>query len=165
MYRKVFVPIAALLLSLPAFADDNSGIYLFGALGQTQTSTSQPESNLFFAGYQFNNNWGIEAGNVNLGQLPALATASATSIFAVKYWNVSEFGKASRFSFLTKIGAAKVTTKLTPTFSKSGVAYGVGGAYKIDEEWDMRIEATSLKTGNANENRIAVLSLGLSYLF
>ncbi|MHB1115448.1 outer membrane beta-barrel protein [Sideroxydans sp.] len=160
-----FASTAALFFAMPSFASDNSGLYIYGALGQSQTSAPQPESNQFFVGYQVSNNWGIEAGNTNLGQLPALASASATSIFAVKYWNIREFSKESRFSFITKIGASKVTTKLTPSFSKSGVAYGIGGAYRIDDEWSMRIEGTSFKTGNVTEARVSMLSVGFSYLF
>ena len=182
-------------ISAAATAGENSGVYIFGAAGQSQKSTITNENQdafSLFAGYQFNRKWAIEAGYIDLGASTysgnitvgtATGTAnlstksSAASLTAVRTWNVPDDFGNNGFSFLAKFGVAEVRSSATgsisiPTFfsaaqsySKNGVTFGLGGKYDFDQNWSIRADADSYDSGQFAYGRIPVYTLGLSYKF
>ena len=182
-------------ISAAATAGENSGVYIFGAAGQSQKSTITNENQdafSLFAGYQFNRKWAIEAGYVDIGASTysgnitvgsATGTAnlstksSATSLTAVRTWNVPDNFGNNGFSFLAKFGVAEVRSSATgsisiPTFfsaaqnySKNGITFGLGGKYDLDQNWAIRADADSYDSGQFAYGRIPVYTLGLSYKF
>ncbi len=195
---KMFLMILVLCsfgISNPATADQDSGVYIYGAAGQSQQSSitkGNQDAYMFFLGYQFNSKWAIEggyvdlgassySGNISVGGVTGTANLSsksnATSLTAVRSWNVSDTFGNNAFSFLAKFGIAQVKSSASgsatiPTifsasdsYTKKGVTLGVGAKYDFDQNWALRIDADSFDTGQYAYGRVPVYSVGLSYKF
>ena len=178
-----------------ATAGQDSGVYVFGAAGQSRKSTITNENQdafSLFLGYQFNAKWAIEGGYVDIGTSSysgnisvggATGTAnmstksSATGLTAVRTWNVPDNFGNNGFSFLAKFGIAQVRSSASgsatiptifsasPDYSKKGVTFGLGARYDVDQNWAIRADADSYDTGQAAYGRLPVYTLGLSYKF
>jgi OOP family OmpA-OmpF porin len=122
-------------ISSVAKADENSGMYIYGAVGQSQnanpTSESQ-DSYMGFLGYQMNSKWSIEGGYVDLGKTSYSGTVTsggvtgtlnlttkskATTLAAVRTWVVPDYFGNNSFSFLAKFGIAQVKSTVDGTVS------------------------------------------------
>lgn len=182
-------------ISCSATAGQDSGVYIYGAAGQSQQSSitkDNQDAYMLFLGYQFNSKWAIEggyvdlgassySGNVSVGGVTGTANLSsnsnATSLVAVRTWNVSDTFGNNAFSFLAKFGVAQVKSSASgsatiPTifsasdsYTKRGITVGVGAKYDFDQNWALRIDADSFDTGQYAYGRVPVYSVGLSYKF
>src|ERR1039457_3201777 len=134
-------------ISSAATAGENSGVYVYGALGQSQQSNLNNENQdayMLLLGYQVNSKWAIDGGYVDLGasNYPGsnLSTISgATSLTAVRTWLVpNDFGN-NPFSILAKFGIAEVKSTLSGSgsvsYTKKGVTFGLGAKYDFDQNW------------------------------
>lgn len=182
--------LCSLGISYSATAGQDSGVYVYGAAGQSQQSSitkDNQDAYMLFLGYQFNSKWAIEGGYVDLGStsysgnVSGLANLSsksnATSFNAVRTWNVSDSFGNNAFSFLAKFGVAQVKSSASgsatiPTifsasdsYTKRGITVGVGAKYDFDQNWALRIDADSFDTGQYAYGRVPVYSVGLSYRF
>jgi OOP family OmpA-OmpF porin len=145
---KLFVGILVLCslgISGSATAGQDSGIYIYGAAGQSQQSSitkNNQDAYMLFLGYQLNSKWAIEGGYVDLGSTnyPGNVTvggvtggtanlsskSNAASLTAVRTWNIHDSFGNNAFSFLAKFGIAQVKSSASgsatiPTiFSASG---------------------------------------------
>ena len=164
-------------ISSAATAGENSGVYVYGALGQSQQSNLNNENQdayMLLLGYQVNSKWAIEGGYVDLGttNYPGsnLSTISgATSLTAVRTWLVpNDFGN-NPFSILAKFGIAEVKSTLSGSgsvsYTKKGVTFGLGAKYDFDQNWALRLDADSFDTGEYTFGRVPVYSVGLSYKY
>lgn len=146
---------AALLLSsvvaAPAFAADN-GVYAGVTLGRSHTGTpsgtaltkSSDTVYGFLAGYQFDQNWGVEAAYGGAGKF-ATATnsgkADALSVVAIGTMPMSDtlslYGKLGYASTKTSIsgGGATGATRGAATYGL-GLQYNVSPAVGIRFGWD-----------------------------
>jgi len=182
-------------ISAAATAGEDSGVYVYGAAGQSQQSTitkDNQDAYMLFLGYQLNSKWAIEggyvdlgttnySGNVSVGGVTGTANlstkSSATSLTAVRTWNVPDSFGNNAFSFLAKFGIAQVKSSAsgsatTPTifsvsdsYTKRGATFGLGAKYDFDQNWALRIDADSFDTGQYAYGRVPVYSVGLSYKY
>ncbi len=170
----------ALLVSSPAFAGD---IYVAGSIGQSDFGSSSDKDNIdrTFAslglppisstldtkgtgiklqlGYQFNPNFAVEGGYVDLGKTSYSANVRGGNInISIKAsgFNVAAVGIVpinESFSLFGKIGA--INGKVEPSVSASGVGgsavvstsstnwsanYGFGGVFHVSKQLGIRLE-------------------------
>lgn len=196
LFRVFFITSALVVLSSgSATAGEDNGVYVYGAVGQSQQSSitkDNQDAYMLYVGYQFNTKWSIEGGYIDLGSTTysgnvsvggATGTANlssksnATSFTAVRTWNVSDTFGNNAFSFLAKFGIAQVKSSASgsitiPTifsasdqYTKRGVTLGVGAKYDFDQNWALRIDADSFDTGQYAYGRVPVYSIGLSFKY
>lgn len=178
-----------------AAAEQDKGLYIYGAAGQAQQASitqNNQDAYLFYLGYQLNSKWAIEGGYVDLGATSypgnitvggATGTANLSSksngasLSAVRTWRITDnFGNNS-FSLLAKFGVAQIKSSATGTasiptifsttssYTKRGVTLGVGAKFDFDENWALRIDADTFDTGQYAYGRVPVYSMGLNYRF
>lgn len=158
-----------------AIAGENSGVYIYGAAGQSMTSQglTNPQAFMLLLGYQFNQKWAVEGGYTDIGDITNYAKETATSLTAVRTWNVPDYQGRSAFSIFAKFGIAQVKTKddpsvasiISPSNKKKGATLGLGAKYDFDDNWSGRFEVDTFDTGRNDLGRIPVYSLGLGYKF
>lgn len=133
---------AALLLSsavaAPAFAAD-SGFY--AGLNLSRSSVSTPSGTVLtkkndtvygvIAGYQFNQNWGVEAQYTGAGKFATTTSSGKADTFSVAA--IGTMPISDTFSLYGKLGFASTKTKVSGTgatgASRSAATYGLGVQY------------------------------------
>ncbi len=187
---------AALLAPAPALAQDNSYVYGGASFGQStgninaagmaayQTNGAVPPLGLnsldrdrqdtayrLFLGYQFNRNWGLEAGFFNLGKFnyhatttPAGALDGEVKIQGASMDVVGTLPLSESFSLLARVGGqyAKTRNQFSDTGTLSVLNYerapsdrqfnykvGVGMQYAFGPNFLMRGEAEQYRTRDA----------------
>ena len=147
--------------------------------GATASSISRNENDVGYklqAGYQFNPNFGLEGGYVNLGKFNATRNVTAPAVGSVRGdakvdgWNLMAVGflpLMNDFSLLGKLGTIYSTTKIDltttgavvlapgvpPSRSKSeyNLAYGLGLQYSINRSISVRGEWESFTDLRASD--------------
>lgn len=191
-----------------AIAED-SGWYVGGSIGQSKakiddaritsnllgggfTTTSIADDNRdtgykIFGGYQYNENFAVEAGYFDLGQFGYTATVvpagTLTGKIRLKGVNIDAVGilpLTEKFSAFGKLGlnyaqardsfaGTGLVSVLNPNPSKNDTNYkfGFGLQYDFTESLGMRVEAERYRINDAVGNRgdIDMFSLGLVYRF
>lgn len=166
MKRSVFIAACLTCLSQPVFAED-SGIYLGAgfANGKLSACTNTTSSCDTFSrnsddsghlrligGYDFNKNFGIEAGLSGLGTYK-VQDAAGVNVGKVKTSAVTLAAKGAYvfpkgFSVFGKLGLASVNTEYTAnpgplTINKdqnsTGLVMGLGGQYNINDMIGFRL--------------------------
>lgn len=165
--------------------------YLADIVGFGPKHSSQDENDTgykFQIGYQFNDNFALEGGYTDLGQLEYKAQYTGVSgkeEYSAKGWNIDALLTLpvhAGFSLFAKIGAidAKVKDKVSlhskvqnysanEDDTKIKPKFGVGVAYNFYDALSARVEAEHYaklgdddKTGESN---VQLYSVGLSYKF
>jgi OOP family OmpA-OmpF porin len=207
--KKYFLSAIAATMVAPAFAD-TTGYYVLGNLGSARPNVGQStfdgqlanagattlgsswdSSDLGWKaqlGYQFNPNFAMEGGYINLGKVNYSATydqGTATGDYKVDGFNIAALGIIpldNNFSLFGKVGL--VDARVSADLNGSGLGgigngsfsetrwrpeYGVGGIYSLSKDTDLRIEYERVNgvgdvntTGQAN---VDLVSLGISYKF
>jgi OOP family OmpA-OmpF porin len=206
--KTLFIAAIAAMAS-PAFADD-TGVYVLGSVGSSQPHIGQStfdgelgnagatnvgsswgNSDLGWKaqlGYQFNRNFAVEGGYIDLGKVnynAAYTQGAATGDYKVDGWNIAGLGifpLDNNFSVFGKLGVvdARVTADLYGSElggigngsygdSRWRPEYGIGGMYNLTKDTALRVEyeqingvGASNTTGQAN---VDLVSLGLSHRF
>lgn len=176
------------------------GAYLYGAVGQAQNEYPKDKSDAALGttgsrndktdayqvgvGYQFNNDWMIEAGAASLGSLGYSATgidlagkATAKRLAGIRVWDISD-STSRGFSVLAKLGIAATKTSIEATGAlatnpyvtslartKKGIYFGLGFKLETSKNWAVRLDADSFDTGVPDINRSTVISIGMNYKF
>lgn len=182
-------------IQIAVAAEEDGGVYVFGAAGQSSQSTitkGDQEAFMLFLGYQLNSKWAVEGGYVDLGSTSYAGNvtisgvtgtanlsskSNAVSLTAVRTWNVRDSFGNNGFSFLAKFGLAQVKSSASgsatiPTifsasnsYTKKGITLGVGAKFDFDQNWALRIDVDTFDTGTYAYGRVPVYSGGLSYKF
>lgn len=208
MKKLALIAVLATLTSAPAYAAE--GFYALGSLGWSSLDIDkgQVDSELTSAGatglssstdsgdfayklqfgYQFNDNFAIEGGYIDLGKASYSATftgGNANAEVKVRGINLSALGIYpinDTFSIFGKVGFIDAHVKETASASGPGGSatasasstdikptVGFGGTYKVNEKVGIRAEyeffnklGNHRTTGEANVN---LLSAGLVYKF
>lgn len=185
--KNVLALLAALAVSVPAFAADTGG-YLVGMVGQTKvkgidtpgaTNASVDDKDTGFklgGGYAFHRNVGVEATYVGLGKASASAgaqnfefKASGIAVVAVGMLPVTnQVTLLGRLGFIdatvkaTGPGASEKSTKVKTTF-------GIGASYSFTPQFAVRADYDRYsKLGDSNttgESDIDMISVGVVYKF
>jgi OmpA-OmpF porin, OOP family len=184
---------SGLAFSAPAVAQD-SGFYVGGALGQSKvdldctgaaTCDDKDTSWKIFGGYQFNRNFALEFGYVDLGEAalsgptPPFGTTSAKlESTAFELVGVGMLPIVNRFSIYGKLGLYRADTDAQATATALGSAkesdsntdltFGVGVRYDFTRNLGIRAEwqrYADVSAGAFGEGDIDVTSVGLLWRF
>jgi len=140
-----------------------------------------------FGGYQFNQNFGVEANYVKFGTYALNANVAGTPMFTdinINAWGASLvgtlpmakdfslFGKAGMAYTRTTLGTCSALCQLNTTFSGSNVwspTVGVGLKYDFHPNWNVRGEVERYTKVGSNDNSIGgsinLYTIGLAYKF
>lgn len=163
--------------------------------GATTSSVQKNESATGFklqAGYQFNKNFALEGGYVNLGKanatrnVTAPASGSLRGEVSADGWNMMAVGfvpATEKLSLLGKLGGILSTTKgeysttgavtivgaTSSSKSELNPAYGLGLQYAVSEKLALRAELDSFidlrAADNGNKRSVDLYSVGLYMKF
>ena len=133
-----------------------------GTAGAAQYSanSSRQTSGKIYGGYQFTQNWGIEAQYTDLGRYNYTLTsgaASDTGSAKAKQWGIAGTGTlplSNNFYLMAKLGLSANRVSLTPTSvtsggvtttvggngSKTDLLAGIGAGYNFDKNIGLRVE-------------------------
>lgn len=151
------------------------------ALGATGLSSSLDDSNTGYKlqlGYQFNENWALEGGYVDLGKFKYNSASSLGALNAdVKAtgWNIDAVGTLpinEQFSVFGKIGLIRAKFEATATGpggsasaseTESKSTWGIGGTYNFSKTVGVRAEWERFNMGDNSD--VDLLSVGLAFKF
>jgi len=205
---KIFFVSVFAATAVPAFAD--SGFYGLGSIGDARPQIGQStfDSRLSNAGatginsswddsdwgwkaqlgYQFNPNFALEGGYVNLGKFDyntSYAQGAATGDYKVDGWNIAGLGIIpldSNFSVFGKLGMVDARTSADLNGSGLGGGangnfgntrwrpdYGIGGMYNLTQNTGLRLEYERFDgvgdPGTTGQANVDLVSLGISHKF
>ncbi|MBI3903431.1 MAG: porin family protein [Nitrosomonadales bacterium] len=191
------------------WADENVGMYIYGAVGQARVTADKgamdailtaagvtglsssvkdtPTTYGMQLGYQFNQNWAVQAGYMASGNVEYRATGTNPAIIAADAkataWNASAAGTmpfGSGFSGMGRLGVASVSVDESITATgpggvgtaiasskKTDITYGLGVKYDIAKNVTLRVDLDNYNAGTNDNglNRFSVWSLGVGYKF
>ncbi len=190
---KLFPAAAVLVFGALVAASQASaqGLYLGGSVGKSDVDESITSGLItsgsvdgkdtgykIFGGYQFNQNFGVEVGYVDLGKVTYSGFSGASpvtngkvdvsglSISAVGTLQLNpSFGLFGKIGILDwKLKASDITggVPFSDKATGSDVAFGFGVSYKITRNVSARAEWERFKFDSENAN---FLSIGIAYSF
>lgn len=198
MIRKAKAGLAVLsLASAMAFGGSalaqDMGFYAGAALGKTSvdldctgasTCDDSDTSWRVFGGYQFNRNFALELGYINLGEarvagtVPPFGTVSATfESTAFDLVAVGSMPIADRFSIYGKIGLYRADTDVdvavgagagTESDTNADITFGIGVRYDFTRNLGVRAEwqrYSDVTAGEFGESDLDVISVGVLFRF
>lgn len=151
--KKKLLAIALLsIFTTPAFATDDSGLYLVGSLGQVSNITNVADGTSFGGsiGYRFNSIFSAEAGMISLAQkssylVPPVGyggtgTYSSTSLGGTELAAKFALPAGKWFSLFARVGYANLSRTDNPSppeveVSWQGPTYGLGAQFILPHEF------------------------------
>jgi len=188
MKKQLFAAITVTALALPVLAQAQAeNIYIGGNLGRSELSVSAPEfkneqnktSYKIYAGYDFNTNFGMEAGYADFGSMQVndyseKAKVDSTAFYAAA---TASLPLNTQFSLFGKLGASRNQTKIKSSdvggFSekqnKTSVLIGFGLNYAINKNLAAVAEyenfGKTFKIDDGPAIKAHTMSAGLRYKF
>lgn len=172
----------------------NSYVPVDGATTSTFPKSENSTGYKLQLGYQFNRNFALEGGYVDLGKFNIANNVTAPFVGSLRGdvkadgWNLMAVGRAplsDNFTLLGKVGTIYSTT--TGDYSTSGavflrpgvqssykksefnLAYGLGAQYQFSKALAVRVEAESFAdlrpSDTASKGTVTLYSLGLVFSF
>lgn len=189
MKKMLFATILGAALVVP-FSAQAAGGYVGGSFGQSTydlddaglIATSRDEKDnawKLYGGFEFNQNWGVEVGYANLGELRNVYNVSGTSVSLTgKAHSVYVAGTGTlplndQFSVFGKLGLAANHTSatgragnfaLSDSGNKIGALIGVGAAYNVTKNVAVTLEYENFGKV-ADDAKAQMWSLGARYKF
>lgn len=154
MKKKLFAVALLSAVAAPAYAADDSGVYLVGELGKTANISNAESSPSFggLIGYQFNSVFSVEGGMIALaekakyivpppGYLGA-GTYTSTTLAGSEFAAVVGLPMTEDFSVLIRLGYASMERVDNPSpaeveTSWKGSSYGLGAQYMLPHEFGL----------------------------
>lgn len=190
--KQLIGMIAALLLALPAAAQNLGGFYIGGGLGQSDAKDgcdgisgpgvscdSEDTAWRLFGGYQLNTNLALELGYTDLGELSATgpggsasAEATALELSALGMFPIAEgfslYGKAGVYR--GEVDSRASIAGLSASASEDNTDFTLGAGVQFDMtrnvalrgEWQRYMDMGGEETG---ESDVDVLSVNVLYRF
>jgi OOP family OmpA-OmpF porin len=183
---------SALLFTGPTFAQ-NGAFYVGGSIGQTDVKDGctgisdipglscddEDTSWKIFGGYQFNRNFALEVGYVDLGEVTANGLGVNASIEATGFElvGVGMLPLGNNFSLYGKIGLYRADTKAEATAgafslreeeSNTDLTFGIGAQFDLSKQFAIRAEWQRYQDvggGDIGESDIDVISIGALFRF
>ena len=112
-----------------------------------------------FGGYNFNNNFGVEAGYHDLGSPPGGSTTA---------WELSGVGRlplGDRFGLFGKIGGYRLDDRPAGGGDRSDWTWGLGASYDFTRNWSARLEWQQFRDVGFGGNDVNSLTLSGAYRF
>lgn len=185
MKLKIALLALAATASLPALAADNNqrGSYIGVDLGSTQFKVSGAGSERKLTlggtfGYQFNEYVALENQIQRLGSWK-VGNGIRVNADTISLSLIGKYPVSQDFSLYGRLGAARNTvsvgyTNLSIAASQTKAVLGLGGEYRLDKNFRVRAELTSLGSNQLGDRSLGVdpikiklqqLTLGVQYAF
>lgn len=163
MFKKIAIAASLAILSSAAMAADQPYFYAGGDLGSTKLEGADRETSFGgFAGYQFNQNFALEAGIRRLGE----ADFSGVNVKANQYSlsGVGTIPLSNGFSVFGRLGYNRVNLKasgfgMSDSDHDDEVLYGAGVGYKFSDTITGRLEVQKPHSDITN------VSVGVAFRF
>jgi OmpA-OmpF porin, OOP family len=182
---------SALAFTGPSFAQDGA-FYVGGSIGQTDVKDGCTGLNVpgvscddedtswkIFGGYQFNRNFALELGYVDLGEVKASGPGGTATIEATAFElvGVGMLPLANNFSLYGKIGLYRAETEVSVnTFllvasedeSNTDLTFGIGAQFDVSKQFAIRAEWQRYQDvggGDIGESDVDVISVGALFRF
>lgn len=183
--------VTAAFIALPAAAQD-TGVYVGGHIGQASvkefcdgvggTGVSCEDSDTAWkalVGYQFNRNFAVELGYIDLGEVDARGPGGTVSAEATAFELVAvgSLPVADRFSVYGKLGLfrgetdARVNTvlrNLSLSETNTDLTFGFGARFDVSRNFAVRAEwqrYSDVGGGDIGESDVDVISIGALFRF
>ena len=174
----IILPATVLAFSAPAVAQGqaDAGWYVGGSYGMTTYDIAGVPAGIsvddsdtgfkIFGGFQFNKNWGGEAGYVDFGKatVSGLGLSGDVGITAFTFAGTGTLPLGQNFSLLGKLGLAMWDTSGSAGSGDSGtdMYYGVGAAYSFNRNLSL---VADYEMVDAEDDSVSMISVGLRYKF
>lgn len=185
MKKQLFAAITVTALALPMLAQAQAeNIYIGGNLGRSELSVSAPASKneqnktsyKIYAGYDFNTNFGVEAGYADFGSIKVIEYNGTTKADSTAFYAAATASLPlnTQFALFGKLGASRNQTKLNiDSFSekqkKTSVLIGFGLNYAISKNLAAIAEyenfGKTFKIDGGGTIKAHTMSAGLRYKF
>ena len=186
MKKQLFAAVVGAALALPLFAQAQSSyvgvnagrseLKLSGDLGSGKEDKTGYKA---YAGYNFTQNFGLEAGYANFGKLKDRDAGTAVSMETSAFYlaGTATMPINQQFSAFAKAGVTQNRTKATVSgfglrFSgkedKTAAMFGIGAAYHVNQNVSVVAEYENFgKTYSENGAKLkaSMLSAGVRYQF
>jgi len=178
MKKIAIVALLSSFVAAPAVAAD-VGPYVganVGSVNTDYTGSNSPTAFTLEGGYQFNKNFALEGQYGDFGNFAPVGSAKATSLSAAAV-GILPFN--DQWSGYGKLGVASVDTKISGsglaggngTYTKTGVTYGIGGQFNVNQALGIRFGVDQYKSGGTQggwvlkDGTLTVVSAGVIYKF
>ncbi|MGH8831896.1 MAG: outer membrane beta-barrel protein [Polaromonas sp.] len=157
---------------------DLGGVGFSGSCDDTDTGGK------LFLGYQFNKNFAVEGGYVDLGKFKASGTISGVPVSAdakAKTWqlvavgtlplanNFSVFGKAGVHRWDLDVRASALGSTITASDNGTDLTLGIGAGYEFTKNLGVRLEWERFRNvgedATTGKSNVDLISVGLRYRF
>ncbi|MFZ2540308.1 MAG: outer membrane beta-barrel protein [Gallionella sp.] len=152
------IPLAVLLSTFvvtPAIAADMYAGVRLGKARTNITGVTYTQSTFgVLLGYTINQNWSVEAEQMDLGYIDT-SNAAATSFSAMGFYPGNE-----PLSFFAKLSYVRSSWEvLNQAKNKSFFSYGLGAQYDATQTVSVRLGWDNYKIGNQTTSNVQVLSI------
>lgn len=187
MKKQLFAAVVGAALAFPLFAQAE-GIYAGANIGRAELKVSADQEvsrkdndtgYKVYAGYDFTQNFGAEAGYVDFGKLSqnfdGMKSAIKNHAFYVAATGTLPLNE--QFSLFAKAGVAQNRAKLTvsalnfsdsESHNKTSALFGIGAAYHFDKKLSLVAEYENfgkVASEDGAKLKADLLSIGLRYKF
>jgi len=186
MKKQLFAVVVGAALAFPLFAQAE-GTYIGANVGRSELKLSDEEGSIkksdtgykAYAGYDFTQNFGAEAGYVDFGKLTQNDGGAKLEVKNHAFY-VAATGTLplnEQFSLFAKAGVAQNRTKLTVSVlnfrdseskNKTSAIFGIGAAYNINKNLSAVAEYENfgkVASEDGAKLKADLLSIGLRYKF
>ncbi|KAB8055632.1 outer membrane beta-barrel protein [Janthinobacterium rivuli] len=186
MKKQLFAVVVGAALAFPLFAQAE-GAYIGANVGRSELKISDETGSVkksdtgykAYAGYDFTQNFGAEAGYVDFGKLTQNFDGGKLEVKSHAFY-VAATGTLplnEQFSLFAKAGVSQNRTKATynelnfsqnESQNKTSAMFGIGAAYHFDKKLSLVAEYENFgKVGNNDGTKVKadLLSIGLRYKF
>lgn len=171
MNTKIVVMILGLFFpSIVLAGGSNTGFYMGAGLGQSKTSLSSSlnkDSDTAYrliGGYNINPNLAAELEYFNLGKVNLTPTVSAKSD-GLSVTAVGVIPLDGNVSLFGKFGLAKANTNWTPSQSKTGLTFGLGGQLDFSPDSGVRLSYDRYQVGEIDPKAGHSNAITITFLF
>ncbi|AQR70637.1 hypothetical protein BZG29_21730 [Janthinobacterium sp. LM6] len=185
MKKQLFAAVVGAALAFPLFAQAE-GTYIGANVGRSEMKLSIDEAGSTkksntgykaYAGYDFTQNFGAEAGYVDFGKLTTTFDGDKLDVKSHAFY-VAATGTLplnEQFSLFAKAGVSQNRTKVSvvgenvnDSTNKTSAIFGIGAAYHFDKKLSLVAEYENFgKVANGDDAKLKadMLSIGLRYKF
>lgn len=167
MKKIAAVALLSALVSAPVAALD---MYIGASAGSAQIDVTGLDSSRTFSvlgGYSINSNFAAEVAFVNFGSADNVVSGAIVKSSALSVSGVGSYPINNMFSLIGKMGVALTKLEVTgsDSASKTGLAFGVGAQYNLNNRIGIRAGYDVYNIGGVITDDENVTSVGAIFSF
>ena len=186
MKKQLFAVVVGAALAFPLFAQAE-GAYIGANVGRSELKLSDEEGSIkksdtgykAYAGYDFTQNFGAEAGYVDFGKLTQNDGGAKLEVKNHAFYvaatgtlplneQFSLFAKAGVSQNRTKVSYSELNFSESESHNKTSALFGIGAAYHFDKKLSLVAEYENFGTVASEDGsklKADMFSIGLRYKF